>query len=92
MQGRMPRVQMIERPHQLLQARMLCSQEQMPVQAPLVAPFVPLPKLSPHEQQLLPRMRPHPGIEHPQIRKLLPPIPRHLVDHRSLPVHHLIMA
>ena len=51
---RMLQVIMIELCHILLQLRMLFVPEQQPIQLLLFVPFNKLPKLLPHEQQLLP--------------------------------------
>ena len=57
-----------------------------------MVPFVPLAEFAAHEEQLFPGMPIHPGVEHPEIGKLLPLVPRHFVEKRSFPVHDLVVA
>src|SRR3954470_21369151 len=66
--------------------------KQMPIKTLIVVPFVPLPEFAAHEQQLLARMPVHPGVEHPEVRKLLPLLARHFADHRLLSVNDLVVA
>ena len=53
---------------------------------------MPLAELAPHEEQLLARMTVHPGIEHPEIGKLLPLVAWHLIEKRSFPMDNLVVA
>ena len=48
--------------------------------------------LSEHEKKLLARMGVHPGVKQAQIRKFLPRVARHLVEHRTLAVDHLVVT
>src|SRR5919201_2020434 len=43
-----------------------------------VVPFVPLTEFATHEEQFLAGLAAHPGVEHPQVGKLLPFVSRHL--------------
>ena len=61
------------------------------MQALVEVPLLPLPKFAPHEKQLLAGVAPHVGIEEPQVGELLPDIARHLIEQRSLAVHHLVV-
>ena len=65
--------------------------EQMPIQALLHVPLLPLSELAAHEDQLLARLREHPAIEEPQVGELLPVVARHLRDQRALSVHDLVV-
>ena len=64
---------------------------EMPVQAVIEVPLDELPELAAHEQELLARMRDPIAEERPEIRELLPVVPRHLADERALAMHRLIM-
>ena len=66
--------------------------QQLPVQGPVVAPLRPRPELVPHEQQLLPRVGEHEGVERPQVGELPPLVPGHLGHHGCLPVHDLVVG
>ena len=63
----------------------------MPIEALVEIPFVPLTEFSAHEEKFLAGMPVKISEECPQIRELLPHIARHLVEHGSFAVHHLIM-
>ena len=54
-------------------------------------PLAGLRDLTPHEEQLPPRVRVHPSVERPEVRELLPLVARHLVDERTLAVHDLVV-
>src|SRR5437763_7350119 len=64
----------------------------MPIERLIVVPFVPLAEFAAHEEQFLPRMPIHPGIEHAEIGELLPLVPRHFIEQRSLPIDDLVVA
>src|SRR5436305_10847241 len=64
----------------------------MPIERLIVVPFVPLAEFAAHEEQLLPGMPIHPGIEHPEIGELLPLVPRHFIEQRSFPIDDLVVA
>src|SRR5262245_17152501 len=57
-----------------------------------MVPFPQLPKLASHEEQLLARVSVHPRIKHPEIGKFLPFVPGHLIEQRTLAVHHLVVT
>ena len=65
--------------------------EQVPVEAEVVVPLAPLPEFRAHEQQLLAGMAVHVAVQRPQGRVLLPHVARHLVEHRALAVHDLVV-
>ena len=55
----------------------------------------PLPllgQLAAHEQELLARVGPHPGVQGPQVGELGPAVPGHLVEHRPLAVDDLVVG
>jgi len=54
-------------------------------------PFALLSELPAHEQEFLARVAPHVAIQRAQIGELLPLIPRHLAEQRSLAVDDLIV-
>ena len=66
--------------------------DQMPIEAAVVVPFVPLTEFAAHEKQLLARMPEHPGVEHSEVSELLPLIARHPIEKRSFPMHDFIVA
>ena len=90
-EGRLPPHQIIQVGHRAGQAAMALPGQQVPVQALVEVPFLPLPEFTPHEEQLLAGMAPHVGVEEPQVGELLPDIPRHLIEQRSFAVHHLVV-
>jgi hypothetical protein len=55
-------------------------------------PLVVLGDLAAHEQQWPAGMRPHPCQQRTQVRELLPPVPGHLGEQRSLSVRDLVMT
>ena len=65
--------------------------EQVPIERDVVVPFALLAELAAHEQQLLARMRPHPGEIGAKVGEALPGVARHLVEQRVFAVHHLVM-
>src|SRR5437763_7497498 len=65
--------------------------EQMPIEALIGIPFAALAELATHEQQLLAGEKPLITEERPQIRKLLPIVPRHAADQGTFAVHDLVM-
>ena len=71
-------IQAVELRNPTLQSSMLGLVDQVPVEALLVTPLLPLSKFSAHEEQLLSRLPPHVTKEKPQISELLPHISRHL--------------
>src|SRR5512135_2022667 len=70
---------------------MLLLFEKLPVERLIEIPFIPLPKLIPHKEELLARMGIHEPVEEPEVGKLPPDVTRHLINHRSLAVDNLIM-
>src|ERR1700737_3619019 len=77
---------------QLSQTVMQRILEQVPVKALVVVPLRPLPEFATHKEQFLAGVSVHPGVEHSEIRKLLPGVSRHLVDKRSLAMNDFVMA
>src|SRR5215469_8281928 len=65
---------------------------QVPVETDVMIPLRPLTELAAHKQEFFPRMAKHKPVKEAQIRKLLPFITRHLVEHRPFPVDHFIMG
>src|SRR6516164_3447406 len=80
-ESRLALIQVIQVLYQFSQTVMERILEQMPVEALIMVPFRPLAEFTSHEKELFARMRIHPAIEHSEVRKLLPGVPRHLVDH-----------
>src|SRR5580700_6765350 len=70
-QRRFVAVDAIEIAHEHLQFAMVGIFEQVPVDARIVIPFVPLPEFLPHENHLLARSRPHVREQRALIGKLL---------------------
>ena len=66
--------------------------KQIPVKLPLFAPLPKLRKLLSHKQQLFARMSRHKCIRRFQICKLVKAKSRHLIEHRALQMHHLIVG
>ena len=66
-----------------------CQQE--PVKFPGFAPLLELAEFLSHEQQLFARMSEHVAVSGFQVLKLVLSQPGHLVDHRALQMHNLIM-
>ena len=67
------------------------SVEQVPVEARVVVPLLPLPDLAAHEEQLLAGLGPHVREQQPQVGELLPVVARHLREQRALQVHDLVV-
>ena len=65
--------------------------EEMPVEARLVVPLAPLPELSSHEEELLPRLRVHVAEEQPQVGTLLPFVAGHLGEQRPFSIDDLVV-
>ena len=65
--------------------------QRAPVERRIVIPLGGLAELSAHEQELLPRKRPHHSEQEAQVGKLLPAIARHLAEQRALAVHHFVV-
>ena len=66
--------------------------QQVPGERPVVAPLLPLGDLPPHEKELLSRVGVHVGVEEAEVGELPPQVARHLVEHRALQVHHLVVG
>src|SRR5258706_1538225 len=64
----------------------------LPCDLTVMAPFVLLPDLIAHEEQLLARMRPHESEIGAQIGKLLPRIARSAAVEGTFAVHDLVMG
>ncbi len=66
--------------------------EQVPVEARVVVPLLPLAELPSHEEELLAGQGPHVRKEEPQVRRHLPGVvSRHFRDQRLLQVHDLVV-
>ena len=65
---------------------------EVPVDAGVMGPFVPLADLTAHEQQLLARLCPHVAEQQSQVGELLPVVARHLREERALAVDDLVMG
>jgi hypothetical protein len=81
----------VEVAHPALQAAVRGILQQMPVEAPFVAPLPLLSDFAPHEQQLLAGLHVHIAKEQPEIRPSLPRVTGHLAQEGALPVHHLVV-
>ena len=53
--------------------------EQLPIDALVVIPFLPLADFASHEQQLFAGVSVHPGVKHAEVGELLPGIARDFV-------------
>src|SRR5262249_49317553 len=62
-----------------------------PLERLLVRPFAAQSEFAAHEQQLLPRMRPHVAEKQTQVGKLLPGVPGHLAEQRALAVDDFVV-
>src|SRR6516225_1693827 len=91
-ESRLALIQVIQVLYQFSQTVMERILKQMPVEALIMIPFRPLAEFPSHEEQLFAGMRIHPAIEHSEVRKFLPGVPRHLVDHRAFAINHFVMA
>jgi hypothetical protein len=65
---------------------------EMPIQALVVVPLLPLTEFNALEDELFSGMRPHPRKEHPHVGELLPCIAWHFFDERPLFMDHLVVA
>ncbi len=91
MQGRFAAVDLVHVGHEALQSAVRFPLQQVPLQAGVVVPLVPLANFAPHEQQLLARMAPHVSEQEPQVGEFLPQIARHLIQQRALAMHHFVV-
>ena len=64
---------------------------QQPVKLLVIAPLDKLSELAAHKEQFFSRMRVHKQIQKPQLRKLFFIAAPHLIQQRTLSVHHLVM-
>jgi len=78
--GRVALVKEIEMLDQPSKAVMQGGLEQVPIDALVVIPFLPLANFASHEQQFLAGVRVHPGVKHAEISKFLPWITRHFIQ------------
>ena len=62
------------------------------LQSLAVIPFLELPVFAAHKQELFPGMRHHKSHKRPEIGELLRVVSRHLVQQRTLPVHHFVVG
>ena len=63
--------------HQSSQAIVAGKINQLPVEARVVVPFIPLAEFAAHEEKLFTGMSVHPSQKHPEIGELLPFVARH---------------
>src|SRR5437868_11714090 len=80
---------MLDQPAETIVLRQL---GQMPIERLVMVPFMPLAEFASHEEQLLAGVPIHPGVEHPEIGKLLPLVPWHFIEKRSFAVDDLVVA
>ena len=66
--------------------------QEMPIEAAVVIPFLPLSEFTAHEQEFLAGIGIHPGVKHPQVGEFLPGVTWHFVDQRSFAVNDFVMA
>jgi len=92
MEGWFGGVKMIQIADELLNPAMRIPSEQIPVEAAGFAPFMPLRKFLPHEEQLLSRMRVVIGVEQAEIGKLLPHVAGHFVEQRIFAVNDFVVG
>ena len=78
--------------HQSAQSIVPRQIQEMPVEALIVIPFVPLTKFAAHEEQFLARLTIHPRVKHPEIGKLLPFVARHFRNERPFAVHNFVVT
>src|SRR5260370_5593081 len=71
------KIEMLDQPSETVVQGIL---EQVPIDALVVIPFLPLADFAPHEEQLFAGVRVHPGVEHAEVSELLPWIARHFVN------------
>src|SRR5688500_10195159 len=84
-------VEAVEVPHQALDPGVALVLEEMPVEAAVVPPLLPLPQLAAHEEELLARLRVLVAEQQPQAGPLLPLVAGHLAEERALAMHHLVV-
>ena len=65
--------------------------EQVPLQLGVGVPFVPLAKFPAHEEEFFAGVRPHIGVEQPQVGELLPHVSGHLVEEGLFAVDHFVV-
>ena len=65
---------------------------EVPVEALVVTPFLPLAEFAALEEQFFSGMGPHQRVEHPQIGEFLPHVSGHLAKQGAFSVHDLIVA
>ena len=65
--------------------------QQMPVDAAVMVPLVPLRNLIAHKKKLLARVAVHIGIQGAQVGVFLPVVAGHFTQERALAVDHLIV-
>src|SRR5258708_34785518 len=66
--------------------------QQMPIEAAVVIPFLPLSEFTAHEHEFLAGIGIHPGVKHPQVREVLPGVTWHFVGQRSFTVTDFVMT
>ena len=89
---RILQVKMIELAHIFFELTMGLILQQQPIQFLIVFPFNKLAEFLSHKQQLFPGMGHHKAQETAHTCKLLPVIPRHLIDQRTFSVNHFIVG
>ena len=65
---------------------------EVPVEALVVTPLLPLAELTALKKKLFAGVRPHQRVEHPQIGELLPHVSRHFAKQGAFSVHDLVVA
>ena len=91
--GRIFAVNLVERLHIILHLPVRFRLKQLPVQRGVLVPLPHLGEILAHEQQLFAGMAHHKPVCGPQILRLLFQVcARHLSDHGSLAVHHLVVG
>ncbi len=90
-QSRLAAHELVQIGHGLFQTLVRFPLQQMPLQAFVVIPFVPLAEVAAHIEQLLAGMRPHVAEQKPHVGELLPQVAGHLIQERALAVHNFIV-
>src|SRR6516225_3106549 len=70
---------------------MRCLIEQVPIEAEIMIPFVPLAEFVAHEDQLLAWLQEHISEEQTQVSEFAPVIPGHFGEQRTFAIDDLVM-
>ena len=87
-----PRVQQVDVAHECLNALVVITIKQIPPDASVVTPLVPLRDFTTHKEQLLAGVSPHETEVCPKVGELLPCVARHLPDQRSFAVDNFVVG